>query len=179
MEELVKKSKNGDENAFTELMISLEKDLYKVARMRLECNDDINEAVQETIIEAFKSIKKVKKPQYFKTWIIRVLINKCNKIYKKYGRNEILDDNLQIDNNILNFDEEKRINELDFFILIKSLNYKERISLTLYYLENFTTKEISKILKEPESTIRNRNARSIQKLKKVYKGGDEFEKYGR
>lgn len=86
MEELVEKSKKGDEQAFTELIISLESDLYKIARMRLECNDDINEAVQETIIEAFKSIKKVKKSEYFKTWLIRVLINKCNKIYKKEKR---------------------------------------------------------------------------------------------
>lgn len=175
MEELVEKAKNGDEEAFTELMINLESDLYKIARMRLECNDDINEAVQETIVEAFKSIKKVKKPEYFKTWLIRVLINKCNKIYKKYGKNEILEDNLQIDSNQTNYDEEQKISELDFFILIQSLNYKERISLTLYYLENFTTKEIRRILKEPESTIRNRISRSIQKLKRIYKGGDNIE----
>lgn len=45
MEELVEKSKKGDEQAFTELIISLESDLYKIARMKLECNDDINEAV--------------------------------------------------------------------------------------------------------------------------------------
>lgn len=176
MEELVERSKKGDEQAFTELIISLESDLYKIARMRLECNDDINEAVQETIIEAFKSIKKVKKSEYFKTWLIRVLINKCNKIYKKEKRNEIIKKyNSAINNQPVNYNEEKKISELDFFILIKSLNYDERISLTLYYLEKFTTKEISEILKEPESTIRNRISRAKQKLRKIYKGGDEIE----
>ena len=176
MEELEKKKKKGDEQAFTELIISLESDLYKIARMKLECNDDINEAVQETIIEAFKSIKKVKKSEYFKTWLIRVLINKCNKIYKKEKRNEIIKKyNSTINNQPVNYNEEKKISELDFFILIKSLNYDERISLTLYYLEKFTTKEISEILKEPESTIRNRISRAKQKLRKIYKGGDEIE----
>ena len=176
MEELVEKSKKGDEQAFTELIISLESDLYKIARMKLECNDDINEAVQETIIEAFKSIKKVKKSEYFKKWLIRVLINKCNKIYKKEKRNEIIKKyNSTINNQPVNYNEEKKISELDFFILIKSLNYDERISLTLYYLEKFTTKEISEILKEPESTIRNRISRAKQKLRKIYKGGDEIE----
>ena len=176
MEELVEKSKKGDEQAFTELIISLESDLYKIARMKLECNDDINEAVQETIIEAFKSIKKVKKSEYFKTWLIRVLINKCNKIYKKEKRNEIIKKyNSTINNQPVNYNEEKKISELDFFILIKSLNYDERISLTLYYLEKFTTKEISEILKEPERTIRNRISRAKQKLRKIYKGGDEIE----
>ena len=176
MEELVEKSKKGDEQAFTELIISLESDLYKIARMKLECNDDINEAVQETIIEAFKSIKKVKKSEYFKTWLIRVLINKCNKIYKKEKRNEIIKKyNSTINNQPVNYNEEKKISELDFFILIKSLNYDERISLTLYYLEKFTTKEIIEILKKPESTIRNRISRAKQKLRKIYKGGDEIE----
>ena len=99
--------------------------------------------------------------------------------YKKYGKDEVLEDNLQIDSNQTSYDEEQKISELDFFILIENLNYKERMSLTLYYLENFTTKEISKILKEPESTIRNRISRSIQKLKKIYKGGDSIEQYGR
>lgn len=174
MEELVEKSKKGDEEAFTKLMISLESDLYKIAKMRLECDDDINEAIQETMIEAFKSIKKVRKPEYFKTWIIRVLINKCNKIYKKYKKNQTLEDKLKMNSNQTNYDEELKNSELDFFILIKILNYKERISLTLYYLENFTTKEISRILKEPESTIRNRISRAIQKLRKIYKGGDNI-----
>lgn len=45
MEELVEESKKGNEEAFTKLMISLENDLYKIARMRLRCKDDINEAV--------------------------------------------------------------------------------------------------------------------------------------
>lgn len=171
MEELVKKSKEGNEEAFTELIITIESELYKIARMRLECNDDINEAVQETIIQAFKSIKKLRKPQYFKTWIIRILINNCNKIYKKLKRNNILD-NLEVNNVHSIYNEEEEINRLDFFILINSLSYKERISLTLYYLEDLTTKEISKIVKEPESTIRNRISRAVIKLKKIYEKED-------
>ena len=55
--------------------------------MRLYCEDDINDAVQETIIKAYRYIKKIKQPQYFKTWIIKVLINNCNKIYKKSNKN--------------------------------------------------------------------------------------------
>lgn len=166
MEELVKKSKEGDERAFTDLIISIESDLYKIAKMRLECDDDINEAVQETIIQAFKSIKKVKQPQYFKTWIIRVLINNCNKVYKRLKKNNSLEI-YEVESIHSSYEIEKEINQLDFFILIKTLNYKERIALTLYYLENLTNKEISRILKEPESTIRNRISRAVAKLKRI------------
>ena len=83
MDELVQQAKKGDKQAFTQIIISLETDLYKIAKMRLDSNDDIEEAVQETMIEAFKHMKKLKENSYFKTWIIRILINKCNFIYKK------------------------------------------------------------------------------------------------
>ena len=81
MEELIKKAKNGDKEAFTTLMLSLEKELYKIAKTRLKSDDDIYDAIQETIIEAFKSIKKLKKTEAFKTWIVRILINKTNDIF--------------------------------------------------------------------------------------------------
>ena len=74
MEELIQKAKNGDKEAFTTIMLSLEKDLYKIAKTRLKNDDDIYDAIQETIIEAFKSIKKLKNTEAFKTWIIRILI---------------------------------------------------------------------------------------------------------
>ena len=60
MEELIEKAKNGDKDAFGNIMLSLEKDLYRIAKLRLKNNDDIYDAVQETILIAFKSIKKLK-----------------------------------------------------------------------------------------------------------------------
>lgn len=174
MEELVKKAQEGNEEAFTNLIISIETELYKIAKMRLQCDDDVNEAVQETIIQAFKSIRKLKQPQYFKTWIIRILINNCNSIYRKLKKdNSYFCDNLEILSENYSYNEEQKNNELDFFILIKILNYKERISITLYYLENLTTKEISRILKEPESTIRNRICRALKKLENYYEKEDK------
>ena len=53
MEELVEKSKKGDNQAFSELIISMENELYKIARTRLRNEEDIKEAVQETIDRAW------------------------------------------------------------------------------------------------------------------------------
>ena len=64
-----------------------------------------------------------------------------------------------------------KIDNLDFFILIDNLNYSERIVMKLFYLEEFSTKEIAKILNEPEATIRTRLSRSRNKLKKFIEGG--------
>lgn len=171
MEELIKKAQDGDEDAFTQIIVSLENELYKVARMRLECEDDINEAVQETIIQTFKSIKKVKKPQFFKTWLIKILINNCNKVYNQKKKNLTVGYNESIIYNETDSNIEKSDDKMDFFLMVKKLNYNERIVLTLYYSEKFTTKEISQILKEPESTIKNRIVRAKNKLKIIIQGG--------
>lgn len=165
MEELIDGAIHGDEEALTDLIILIEEDLYKIARTRLFCEDDIKDAVQETIIQTFKSIKKLKEPKYFKTWIFKILINKCNKIFRKSQKNSFVEYDEQLINMGVD-NEEEIISELDFYNLIKILNYDERIALILYYMEDLTTKEISEILKEPESTIRNRISRARIKLKK-------------
>ena len=151
----------------------LKKYLYKVAKMRLSCEDDINDAVQETIIQTYKHIKSVRKIEYFKTWMIKILINNCNKVYKKSSKYKKTDYNDGTLVSPYSTQDEKIIENLDFYILIENLTYKERISLILFYLLEFTTKDISKILKEPESTIRNRISRARMKLKKIYERREE------
>lgn len=171
MEELVEKSKKGDNQAFSKLIISMENELYKIARTRLRNEEDIKEAVQETIIKTYSSLKKLRNSKFFKTWIIRILINECNNVYTKNKKNNFE----EYDESIVNIEGtnelKTKIDDLDFFILIDNLNYSERIVLTLFYLEEFSTKEIAKILKEPEATIRTRLSRSRNKLKKVIEGG--------
>ena len=174
MEELIKEAQNGSEEAFSQIIISMECNLYKIAKMRLDCEDDINEAVQETIIQTFKSIKKIKEPYFFKTWIKKVLINNCNKIYRKRKNSKIMqynDNEEKIIDIEANNSIEKLNSNVDFFFLIKKLNYNERMALTLYYLEDLSTKEISIILKESESTIRNRISRARNRLKELINGG--------
>ncbi len=172
MEELVKRAKVGDNQAFTELIMNIQMDLYKIAKAKIKDDDDINEAVQETIIKAYSSIKKLKDEKYFKTWIIRILINECNNIYKKKKVNKIEEYNENVikeaDSDMIN----TKINNLDFFILIDKLNEDEKIVVVLFYLEEYSTKDIGKILKTSENTIRTRLSRARKKLKKLIDGGD-------
>ena len=82
IEELVKLAKNGDKDAYTKLILLIKEDMFKVARARLNNEDDIHDAVQNTIINAYVNITKLRNNQYFKTWVTRILINECNRIYK-------------------------------------------------------------------------------------------------
>ena len=83
MEELVEKAKNKDKNAFSELIINVKKELYLVAKLKLKNEDDISDAIQETLLKSYKNIRKLRKNDMFRTWIIKILINECNNIYKR------------------------------------------------------------------------------------------------
>ena len=154
MEELIQKAKNGDKEAFTTIMLSLEKDLYKIAKTRLKNDDDIYDAIQETIIEAFKSIKKLK--------------NKTNYIFRrKKHKKEILLEYIK-NTEILNSYEEKDIdNLLDFNFMRKQLKYEDSVIITLYYMEGFSDKEIGNILKLKENTVKTKRTRAKQKIREI------------
>lgn len=167
MDELVMRAKQGDEQAFIEIIISMESDLYKIARMRLRNDEDIEEAVQETCIEVFRNIKKLRENSYFKTWLIKILINKCNYIYKKNRKNCVSFEEKNVEEFYISQSIDIVENRRDFELLIEQLSYKDRIVITLFYLEGFSNKDISNVLKIPVSTVKNRIARARHKLKDI------------
>ena len=83
MEELVKQAKMGNEEAFTQLIIQMQCEMFRIAQTRLKNIDDANDAIQQTNLYAYKNLRQLKEDKYFKTWIIKILINECNKVYRK------------------------------------------------------------------------------------------------
>lgn len=143
--------------------------------MRLFSEDDINEAVQNTIVNSFISIKSLKNEKYFKTWIIRILINECNHIYKNKNENIFEEYN---ENSIKEMSRDyisDSIHKIDFFELVKNLNYEERILITLFYSEDLSIKEISNVMDIPLSTVTTKLSRARNKLKKFLEGGELYE----
>lgn len=163
MKELVEKAKNGDEKAFIELIISINDYLYKIARTRLYCQDDIEDVIQDTILSAYCSIKKLKHPEFFKTWIIKILINNCNKVYNDKSKNDIHYEDYLLES--YSKEQNEFESNIDFYILLKNLNYNERIVIVLYYGLGYKINEISKILETNENTIKSRLARGKEKIK--------------
>ena len=137
------------------LILEYQEVLYKIAKSRLRCEDDICDVVQNTLISAYKYINTLKNNKHFKTWLIKILINKCNDFYLNNNKN-------------LKNSEEPITNDFtsDFGIeyLIDSLNNDDKTILTLYYSEGYNEKEISKILNINYSTVRTKIRRANNKI---------------
>ncbi len=168
MEELIDKAKKGDKEAYTLLIQSLEKDLYCIASVKLNNIEDINDAIQETMLNSYRNIKKLKDPKAFKSWIIKILLNECKKIYaRKYKIKELLDKITIICNNKNDDDIRDIEGKIDLEKAIKRLKKEEQLLITLYYLEDLSYIEISRILNINYNTVKTKVLRAKEKLKDI------------
>ncbi len=165
MEKLVERAKNNDSDAFTHLILNIERDLYCIAKSKIDNENDIEDIIQETMIIAFLNIKKLKNNSFFKTWIIKILINNCNKFYKRRKHKSLEDEEIERIGSV-----EMDLSNIEFKDFISFLKEDERVILTFYYYLGYTTKEISKILNKREGTICSKISRAKTKIKEKYKG---------
>ena len=75
MEKLVQKAKQHDKIAFTVLIEQNTKSMYKVAKAILKNDEDVADALQDTILTCWEKIGTLEKNEFLKTWLIRILIN--------------------------------------------------------------------------------------------------------
>ena len=134
MEKLILKAKKGDKAAFTELFVKIENDLYKLAKVKIKSEEDVEDVVQETMIKSFISIRKLKSNKAFKKWIVQILFNNCKRYFKKKERREC---SFEIE--IVKLDKtdqkdffESTENDVDFKLLLHSLSEEEKIIILLF-----------------------------------------------
>lgn len=151
----------------------MQKDLYKIGKTRLNDDNDIADAIQDTMIIVFKKLKKLKDNSKFKSWVIKIFINECNKVYKKKFKKEKLLKKIALEKteNVVNTYINESNSKIDFEILIKNLSYEEKLIATLYYNNRYSYSEISNILDININTVKSKLLRAKEKVKKNYKGG--------
>lgn len=82
-EALLLRAQKGNKEAFTQLIGQYRNDLYKIGKAILGNDEDIADAMQETILKCWQKLDTLKKAEYFKTWLVRILINNCNEILRQ------------------------------------------------------------------------------------------------
>lgn len=162
-ERLVRKAKSGEKDAFSELIRENKLSLYKVARGMLKRECDIEDAIQNTIMKALESINSLKNNNYFKTWLIRILINECNIILRNNKRENLVD----ISEGFNGLSHDDLYENLDITNAVNMLEIDLREVVVLYYFEDFKQKDIADILGIKEGTVRTRLLRAKKKLKEA------------
>ena len=176
MDILVRKAKNGDKEAFMELVKPLEKKLYVIAKSKLDNEEDIKDIIQETLLSSYKNLNKLNDSEKFESWILIILLNNCNKYYKK--KKHVIQIPLEDNNCIVDIEDNysKLEQNIDFFKYVELLDEDEKDIFILYYSDDMTTKKISDILGMNENSIKTKLRRSRQKVQIYIERWNEYGK---
>ena len=75
-----------DKNEFAARIEALRPRLYRTALLYLGSEAYALDALDETVYKALRSLKKLRQPQFFDTWVTRILINECLRELKRRKR---------------------------------------------------------------------------------------------
>lgn len=162
MEELIRRAKAGNGPAFVELMESQKGTMYKVARSYLHNDADAADAISDTVLACFEKLDTLRQPQYFRTWLTRILIRKCQDILRERNRNVPLEEVIPVGC------AEAGLARVEFLDLLDRLDEKYRTVLLLYYGEGFTVREIAKAMDLKVETVKTRLKRARAGFKLAY-----------
>lgn len=158
MDHLILEAKRGDPDAFSALMQSQMQNMYKAARAILNSDEDAADAIADTILICWEKLDQLKKPEFFRTWMTRILINKCKDIIRKRKRYSFVEEVPDVSV------QEEGFENVEWKDALNCLEEKYRLVAVLYYVEGFSTVEIGEMLGMPDSTVRSRLSRARRKL---------------
>ena len=166
---LVKRATKGDRQAFEKLMDIYFDRLCREAYIRCKYEEDVKEIVQETIYKAYRNIRSLKEPQYFKTWLSRILINVANDYLRNKGMVDLeLDETSYVKEVVI---EDKIEIKIDLYNAIDEPEDKYKDAVILRYIDDLKIEDISKILDRPVNTIKTHLRKALKDMKKMLKEG--------
>lgn len=166
---LVKLARKGDREAFTQLVVANERMLSRVAMATLKNPDDAADAVQDTVLQAWESLGQLRQARYFKTWVVRILLNKCYRISAQRS----LYAHSQLEETLLAGEQPDWDQSLDVASALQAMGEQDRL-LGLFYFDRLSTREIAQALGLSESCVRQRLHRGRKRFQAIYTEKEEL-----
>ncbi len=166
---------NGDANAFA-VLVDRYKDLVYTLAMRMVKNrEEAEEVSQDTFIKAYKSLSRFKGDSKFSTWIYRVAYNTCLDRLKKNKRQQntvAIDEYTEhqvktIDNALDRIEVQEKQQAIKN--CLELLPSEDSFLLTLYYFDELSLDEISKVIGLKPNNVKVKLFRSRKRLATILK----------
>lgn len=135
--------------------------MYATAKSILKDDHDCADAIQETIVKAFAKLDTLRKDRFVKTWLMRILMNECYNICRKSEKILPIDQYMEQ----IEAPQKESRNYRELYEAVQELQEELRIPVVLYYVEDFSCREIAEILGISEGAVQKRLARAREKLK--------------
>ncbi len=174
---LVSKAMAGSRKAFEGLINIFEEDIFRMVYYRTRSKMDAQDITQDILMQAYKSLTRLKDPNRFKPWLFKIALNRVRDYYRKKSTLEVfkmffsMDQTRQYDCKVdSNPDALDNLMAKEFWenfgVLLKKLSKMEQEVFLLRFMDNLTIKEISETLEKHESTVKTHLYRGVKKFKK-------------
>lgn len=156
---------------FEEIAREYQRPLYNLSYRFLWNHHDADDAVQKTFMKAYEKIKSFRGESSLKTWLYKIAINVCRNLLRDKKETTHLDSNIP-DTDRDKDPQTKTIENEKRHILFKKLDLlpqKQREVMLLRIYENYSFKDIAKILGQKENWAKVNYHLGMNKLKEIFK----------
>jgi len=161
---LVIRCKQGEKQAFEELVDRWQRRLWNYAFAVIGCEADAWDIVQEAWLGIIKGINKIEDVAVFPQWAFRITNNKCADALRKQQQQSRLNNHLAEQRQ--SEDRKQKNEKLEFLSqAVERLSPDRRALLVLRYREGFDIGQIAEILGVPEGTVKSRISRTLDELR--------------
>jgi RNA polymerase sigma factor (sigma-70 family) len=173
-DELVERCKRGDPQSFQQLYRQYSKAMYNTSLRIVNNSADAEDVLQESFLDAFRSLHDFHYRSTFGAWLKKIVINKSINILRK-RRNDFVDmESTELQ--AVTEEEPEKGEDMQYKVevvkrMITRLPDGYRTVLSLYLLEGYDHEEISQILNISHNTVRTQYIRAKQKLLTIIKQG--------
>lgn len=167
---LVAQMKNGSKEAFDALYERYRNKVFRMAYLIVGNIADSEDIAQETFVKCYLHCQELRNNEHFKTWLYQIL-HRTAWLYVKKKKREMPDDAIEerlegksSDDSlelIIASEESRQICEA-----VRKLHIKYRMVIIYYYFNHMPIKEIAKICRCTEGTVKSRLYTARQQLKK-------------
>ncbi|MBQ6808812.1 MAG: sigma-70 family RNA polymerase sigma factor [Firmicutes bacterium] len=166
--ELIKKSRNGDTAAFSELVAPYSKRIYNIGLKMLNNREDAADMAQDVLLKIFRNLNRFRGDAAFSTWVYRISVNTCRDILRSsYRQHERLftdfgEENEQPEYEVADYSAlpeqlyEDRESNAYLLALIRGLTPKYRIVMVLREVSGLSYQEIADAVNISVGTVKSR-----------------------
>jgi RNA polymerase sigma-70 factor, ECF subfamily len=168
-------AESDNKTAFNRLYELHSSYVYNVCIGILGNPDDARDAMQDTFVQLFRSLQKIRERDVHRTWLYRVAVNKCMDFLRRNRKSE---DIASLD--WVAFSQESSqdgVIELQVRQAVLKLRPDYRVVIVLFYFEQLSYSQIAESLGCTHNQVRIRLHRARKAFRNVYEadGGDRIE----
>ena len=150
-----------DKETFCAGIVDCQETMFRAAKAILQNDQDAEDAVQEAICTAFARRDSLREAEKFRPWVLRILTNKCYDACRR-RRNTV---DLEAAGEVPAATGLDTAERLSLWQAVMSLNDDLRATVTLFYYDGMSVREIGGILGISEAAVKTRLRRGRERLR--------------